>query len=86
MDPVRYPCGRRTVPARESPMFFISYDIRTAPARDPQGCRTAPLPTSKGIDTTSISKNPARESYIAVRARMAPYGPRTGCSRAVYDI
>ena len=48
--------------------------------RDPYGGRTAPLRTRKVIDPTRIGKNPARTSYFAVRG---PYGPRTGCSRAV---
>ena len=82
-DPVRCPYGRRTGPARESQMFFISYGIRTGPMRDPQGCRTAPLRVRKGIDTTIICKNPARASYVAVRG---PCGPHTGCSRAVNHL
>ena len=81
--PVRCPYGHRTGPARESSMFFISYGTRTGPVRDPQGCRTAPLRTRKGIGTTKIDKNPARASYLAVRG---PYGPRSGCSRAVWDL
>ena len=75
-DSTGTPCGHRTGPARESSMFFISYGTRTGPVRDPQGCRTAPLWTCKGIDTTIIGKNPAQASYLAVRA---PHGPRTGC-------
>ena len=43
---------------------------------DPQGCRTGPLWTRKGIYTTRIGKNPARASYMAVRT---PYGLFTGC-------
>ena len=70
--PVRSSYG----PARESSMFFISYGTRTGPVRDPQGCRAAPLRTRKGIDTTVIDKNPARASYLAVRA---PQGLFTGC-------
>ena len=76
MDPVRCLYGRRTSPARESQMFFISYGIRTGPVRDPRGCRTAPLRARKGIDTTIICKNPARASYAAVRG---PHGLFTGC-------
>ena len=63
--------------------FFTSYGTRTGPVRDPQGCRASPLRTHKGIYITRIIKNPARVSYLAVQA---PYGPRTGCSRAVYDL
>ena len=37
MDPVRCPYGRRTGPARESQMFFISYGARAGPARVPYG-------------------------------------------------
>ena len=78
--PVRCPCGHRTGPARESSMFFISYGTRTGPVRDPQGRRTIPLRTRKGIDIARIEKNPARASYLAVRG---PYGPLTGPTRAV---
>ena len=59
------------------------FSYPTGPVRDPQGYRTAHLRTRKGIDTTIIGKNPARASYLAVRG---PYGPLTGCSRAVYDF
>ena len=81
--PLAMPTRHRTGPARESSMLFIFYGTHTRPVRDPQGCRTAPLRTRKGIDTTIIGKNPARASYLAVRA---PHGPRTGCSRAVYNL
>ena len=64
--------GARSGPARESQMIFISYGVRTGPVRDPQGCRTAPLRTRKGIDTTIICKNPARASYVVVRGPYAP--------------
>ena len=77
--PVRASYG----PVRESSMFFISYGTRTGPVRDPQGCRTTPLRTRKGIDTTRIGKNPARASYFAVRE---PYGPRTVPVRAVQNF
>ena len=64
-------------------MFFISYGTRTGPVRDPQGCRTAPLRTRKGIDTTKIDKNPARASYLTVRGRTgplrSPHGLFKGC-------
>ena len=60
--------GPCTDPARESPMFFISYGTRTGPVRDSQWCRTVLLRTRRGIDTTRICKNPARASYVAVRA------------------
>ena len=74
--PVRCSYGHCTGPGRKSLMF--SYPTGTI--RDPQGCRTTPLWTRKGIDTTKIDKNPARASYLAVQG---PYGPCTGCSRAV---
>ena len=68
-------------------MFFISYGTRTGPVRDPQGCRTAPLRTCKGIDTTRIGKNPARASYFAVRGRTGPvrgpHGLFTGCLKSL---
>ena len=50
MDPVRCLYGRRTGPARESPMFFLSY----GPIRDLQECHT-----------TRICKNTAQASYGA---------------------
>ena len=77
------PCGARTVPARKSSMFFISYGTRTGPVRDPQRCRTAALRRRKGIDTTRIGKTPARASYLAVRG---PYGPLTGPAGAVRGL
>ena len=82
-DSTGTPCDARTgivrAPHGNLRFFFISYGTRKVPVRDPQGCRTAPLRTRKGIDTTIIGKNPARASYLAVRA---PYGPRTGCSQS----
>ena len=54
----------------------VSYGTCAGSVRDPQGCRSAPLRTRKGIDTTRIGKNLALASYFAVRAR---YDPRTGC-------
>ena len=60
--------GPCTDPARESPMFFISYGTRTGPVWDSQWCCTVLLRTRRGIDTTRICKNPARASYVAVRA------------------
>ena len=72
-----------TGPARESSMFFISYGARTGPVRNPQWCRTAPLRARKGIDTTTIGKNPARASYLAVRV---PYGSLMVPARAVHGL
>ena len=77
--PVRASYG----PARESSVFFMSSGTHTGPVRDTQGCRTVPLRTHKGIDTTRIGKNPARASYLVV---WAPCDPRMGCSRAVNDL
>ena len=73
--PVRCPYGPR------KGIFNVFHILRDpyGPVRDPQGCRTTLLRTRKGIDTTKIDKIPTR-AYLAVRA---PYGPRTGCSRAV---
>ena len=59
--------------------FHILRDPYEARA-GPQGCRTAPLWTRKGIDTTRIGKKPSRASYFAVRG---PYGSRTGCSQSL---
>ena len=69
---MRRPCGHRTGATQESSMFFISYGTRIGPCVTLQGCRTAPLRTRKGIDTTIIGKNPTRASYLALRG---PYGP-----------
>ena len=80
MDHLRCPCGHRTGPARESSMSLISCGTRTEPVLDPQVCRTAPLRTRKKIYTTRICKNPARESYVAVRD---PYGPLAVLTPAV---
>ena len=71
-------CGHRVCPAQESSMFFIYYGTRTGPMRDPQGCRTAPLQTRKGSNTTRNGKNPARASYSAVQSW---HGLFTGCLR-----
>ena len=69
---MRCPCGRRTGPARESSMLFISYGTRAGPVRDPQVCSTASLPTRKGIDTCRICKNHTWASHAAYGARMSP--------------
>ena len=59
---------------------FHNYGTRTMPVRDPQGCRTWPLRTRKGIDTIIIGKYPARASYLAVRGPLrSPHGLFTGC-------
>ena len=62
-------------------IFNVFHILRDpyGPVRDPQGCRTAPLRTRKGIDTTRIGKNPARASYFAVRF---PHGLFTGCLKS----
>ena len=75
MDPVRRPCGRRTGPARESQMFFISCGIRTGPVRDPQACRTAPLRARQGMDTTRILQK-SRTGVVCGRTGPGPYRPR----------
>ena len=69
---MRCPYGHPTGPARESSVFFISYGTHKEPVRDPQGCRTPPLRTRKGIKTTRIGKYPAWASYVW------PYGASTG--------
>ena len=73
-------------PVREYLMFFNSYGTLTEPVRDPQGCRTAPLWTRKGIDTIRICKNPVRASYLTVRgphgSLRSPHGLFRGCLRA----
>ena len=43
------------------------FSYPTGPVRAPQGCRTAPVWTRKGIETTRICKNPTR-AYVVVRA------------------
>ena len=59
------------------------FSYPTGPVRDPQGCRTAPLRTRKGIGTTRIGKNPARASYLAVRGR---HRPLAAPARAVHRL
>ena len=59
------------------------FTLPRGPVRDPQGCRTAPLPARKGIDATRIYKNPARASYVAVRG---PHGPITVPTWAVHGL
>ena len=81
--PVWCPYRHRASPARESSMFFISYGTRTGPVRDPQGHRTTPLRTCKGIDTTKTDKNPAQASYLAV---WGPYGPLMVPAWAVHGL
>ena len=74
------------MPARASHGNLQRFSYPTGPMRDPQGCRTTPLRTRKGIDTARIGKNPARASYLAVRGPYgtlrAPHGLFTGCSRS----
>ena len=79
-DSTGTPCDALTgiVRAPHGNLQCCSYP--TGPVRDPQGCRKAPLRTSKAIDTIMIGKNIARASYSAVRG---PYGPRTIPTRAV---
>ena len=52
------------------------YGTRKGAVRDPQG-------SGKGTDTTRIGKNPAQATNVAARG---PYGTRTGCSRADYNL
>ena len=70
-------------PARESSMFFTSCETRTGPVRDPQGRRTTPLRTRKGIDATRIDKSYTGVLFGHTGPVRAPYGPHMGCSRAV---
>ena len=77
---VRCRYGHRAGPARESSRFFISYGTHTGPARDPQGCRTAPLRTRKGIDTTRVGKIPHGCRIWSC------YGARTVPTRAVHGL
>ena len=77
--PVRASHGPRTG-------IFNVFHIRTGPLHDPQGCRTAPLRTRKGIDTNRIGKIPYGRRIWSYGARTGPYGPRTCCSRAVYYL
>ena len=77
--PVRASCGLR----KGIFNIFISYGTRMGLVRDPQGRRTTPLRTRKGIDTARIDKNPARASYMALHGLFTdclgyqnPYGTR----------
>ena len=83
MGPVRCPHGRRTGPAWESLMFFISYWTCTGPVRDPQGCRTASLRRRMGIDTTRICVITVRASYVRVDPLRFPCGQFTGRLRSL---
>ena len=68
---------------------FFSYPTGAirGPCWTPKGARTVPLRTRKGIDTTRICKISARASYVAIQDPYPdPYGPRTSCSQAVYDL
>ena len=78
--PVRASYGPRTAIFN---VFHILRDPYTGPVREPKGCRTAPLRTRKGIDTTIIGKNPAQASCLAVRD---PRGPLTDPARAVHGL
>ena len=71
------------MPARASHGNLQRFSYPTGPMRDPQGCRTTPLRTRKGIDTARIGKNPTRASYLAVRG---PYGSCTGSTWAVHGL
>ena len=82
-DSMGTPCRARAGIVRAPHENLQCFSYPTGPVRGPQGCHTAALWTSKGIDTTRIGKTPARASYLDVRA---PYGPRRGCSRAVYNL
>ena len=86
MDPVRCPYGRRTGPARESQMFFISYGIRTGSVRDHYlqksrtgvVCgRTGPVRAPHGLFTGCSSLNPYGARKLIMHA-LKLYGPRTG--------
>ena len=90
----RTPHGSRGMPVRTSygPRTGISYvfhilrDPHWARA-DPQMCRMAPLRTRKRIGTTGICKI-SRTGVVFGHTGPygAPYGPRKGCSRAVYEL
>ena len=83
------PCYARTGIVRAPQGNPQCFSYPTGPVRGPwpvwypQGCRTTPLRTSKGIDTTWIDKNHARALYLAVRG---PYGPLVVPSRAVHGL
>ena len=79
--PVRASCG----PRMKLSNVFISYETRTRPVRDPQGCRTASLQTRKGIDITQISKIPhgRRMWPFGTGPLRPPHGLFTGCIRSL---
>ena len=65
------------MPVRAPQGNLQCFSYPTGPVRGACGtCRTAPLRTRKGIDTTQIDKNPAQASYLAVRAARGPHRPR----------
>ena len=90
----RTPHGSRVMPVRASygPRTGISnvfhiirapYWARAGSARVPYGT----LRTRKRIDTTGICKKSRTGVVFDRTGRVrAPYGPRTGCSRADYEL
>ena len=76
-------CDARAGIARALHGNLQCFSYPTGPVRDPQGCRTAPLRTRKGIHAAIIGKNPTRALYLAVRG---PYGPLTVLARGVHGL
>ena len=78
-DSTGAPYDARTGIVRAPQGNLQCFSYPTGAVRDPQGCRTTPLRTRKGIDTTKIDHNPTRALYLAIRS---PHGLFTGCSRS----
>ena len=70
MNPVRCLCGRRKVPARESPTFFLSYGARTGPLWSPHGLFTGCLRSLNPYGTRKLIMHVLWGGKI----RMAPQG------------
>ena len=71
-DPTGIPCSYPTGPVR-------------GPCVTHKGAVRRPYGQVREFDTTIIGKNPVR-AYGRTGPVRAPYGPRTGCSRAVYNL
>ena len=78
MDPVRCPYGRRTGPAWESSMFFVSYGTRAEPTRVP--CGTLTIDTSRNCKNTGSFMWPHGSRTGPLHS---PHGLFTGCLRSL---
>ena len=73
------PCGRRTGPAPESQIFFISCGIRTGPVRTRKRAVRRSYGHVRELTPPEFAKIPHGR-------RMWPYGARTGPARIVHGL